>query len=61
LPKWLAHDALRNGLVLQVLPSRRSEVILVQLWPRTRHASRRARIVIDELAAHTPSVLQAGS
>lgn len=59
LPTCLAHDALQGSSVVQVLPERRSEAIPLQaLWPRTRHLSRRARIVIDELVAHMPSVLQ---
>jgi len=60
LPAWLAAEALRDGSVVRVLPERQPEAIpLHALWPRTRHLSRKARLVIDELVAHMPSMLQA--
>ena len=60
LPSWLIASQLKAGLLVELLPALRGPGFDVYaVWPLGRHLPMRVRLVIDELVAHLPRVLQA--
>ncbi|WGS48119.1 LysR family transcriptional regulator [Paraburkholderia sp. D15] len=59
LPCWLIGEAMADGALVKVLeefPGQRMDLHLA--WQQTRHLPSRMRVVIDELAARVPAVLE---
>lgn len=62
VPAWQAAQALRDGSLVRLLADLEAESIpLHAVWPQTRHLSRKLRVVIDELVAQLPPMLDASA
>lgn len=60
LPYWLVRDALREGLLTELLPHCTATMFAVHaVWPRTPHLAPKIRLVIDRLLQQLPGQLSA--